>query len=156
MKCVHIRRCPYFLEDCIGVKYLGFPQKAWKRKKKKERREGKQDNQRGKKKKTSSIWFSNYWKCDDEYMRVHLFFSLLYTFGKSIKVKKNIQKTSSLKMETINLIEITDQVNYPLNMPNLIILRVNQWYTIHKNSQRDFTSVKHIKLMIYVPFDVPL
>lgn len=56
-------------------------------------------------------------------MRVHLFFSLLYTFAKSIKVKKNIQKTSRLKKETINLIEITDQVNYPLNMPNLIIFK---------------------------------
>lgn len=39
MKCFYIR-CPYFIENCVGV-LLGFPQKAWKRKKKKKKKGGK-------------------------------------------------------------------------------------------------------------------
>lgn len=49
MKCFYIR-CPYFIENCVGV-LLGFPQKAWKRKKKKKKKGGREGRTtKGKKK----------------------------------------------------------------------------------------------------------
>lgn len=93
--CVYVRKYPYFIENWVRVKWPGIFSKCLKKRNKKKRKEGgKEGGKAGeqKEKNKRQVWFGNYWKWDDGYMRVHLLFSLfLYTFGKFYKSHENIQ-----------------------------------------------------------------